>query len=87
MFHAETVVSPELLTWLVGNLSAFYLRRMLECNRIMHAKLSPWERRICLDLLISGFDVCRILQRRLNESTPLIFNPFVVGTNQLNEMA
>lgn len=53
----------------------------------MHAKLSPWERRICLDLLISGFDVCRILQRRLNESTPLIFNPFVVGTNQLNEMA
>jgi len=38
--------------------------------------------------LVTGrLDVCRILQRQLNERTPFIFNAAVVGTNQLNQIA
>jgi hypothetical protein len=37
-------------------------------------------------LVISGLDVRRILQRHLNESASFIFNPFVVGANQLKQI-
>src|SRR6266849_2723857 len=40
-------ISSELLTWLVGKVSAFCLR-MRGRDRITHAKLSTREQRICL---------------------------------------
>jgi len=42
-----TVLSSELLTWLVGKVSAFCLR-MRGRDRITHAKLSTREERVCL---------------------------------------
>src|SRR6267142_936616 len=43
----RTTVPSELLTWLVGKVSAFCLR-MRGRDRIMHAKLSTREQRVCL---------------------------------------
>ncbi len=37
-------------------------------------------------LVISGLGIRRILERHLNESASFIFNPFVVGANQLNQI-
>src|SRR5260221_14576453 len=86
-------LNSELLTWLVGKVSAFCLR-MRGRERITHAKLSTREERVCLvehvaksfensrsmwrtergqrySKLVNGrLDVRRILQHRLNESTP-----------------
>ena len=45
-WRPQKSVSSELLTWLVGNLSAFCLQRRW-CNGITHAKLSTWKQRIC----------------------------------------
>src|SRR6267143_6447217 len=43
----KKIVSSELLTWLVGKVSAFCLR-MRGRDRITHAKLSTREQRVCL---------------------------------------
>jgi hypothetical protein len=46
--RVEKSVTSELLTWLVGKVSAFFLRMRGRRDRITHAKLSTREQRVCL---------------------------------------
>ncbi len=40
-------LSSELLTWLVGNLSAFCFKTAGGCDQILHFKLGAREQRVC----------------------------------------
>src|SRR5213079_1748019 len=49
-------LSSELLTWLVGNLSAFWFKTG-GCDHIMHLEQSAWEERFCfVECNTKGFE-------------------------------